>query len=108
MITSLNNRTVKEIVALSQKSKERQKKDVFVVEGIKMFMEAPGERICEVYIARSAEQEILGICKEKLDGLSYELVSDEVFAKMSGHYLSDGGSCGNQRCNHEQPYGGYL
>lgn len=93
MITSLNNRTVKEIVALSQKSKERQKKDVFVVEGIKMFMEAPGERICEVYIARSAEQEILGVCKEKLDGLSYELVSDEVFAKMSDTVTPQGILC---------------
>lgn len=93
MITSLSNRTVKEIAVLSRKGKERNKKDVFVVEGIKMFMEAPAERICGIYIARSAEREILGQCREKLAELTYELVSDEVFAKMSDTMTPQGILC---------------
>lgn len=93
MITSLSNRTVKEIVALSRKGKERNKRDVFVVEGIKMFMEVPAERICGIYIAQSAEREILEQCGEKLADLTYELVSDEVFAKMSDTMTPQGILC---------------
>lgn len=93
MITSLSNRTAKEIAALSQKGRERNKRDVFVVEGIKMFMEAPAERICGIYIARSAEREILERCGEKLADLTYELVSDEVFAKMSDTMTPQGILC---------------
>lgn len=93
MITSLGNRTVKEIAALSQKGKERNQKDVFVVEGIKMFLEAPTERICGVYVSQSAESEVLLQCAEKLRGLSYELVSDEVFAKMSDTMTPQGILC---------------
>lgn len=93
MITSLSNRTVKEIAALSQKGKERNKRDVFVVEGIKMFMEAPAERISGIYIARSAEREILKRCGEKLADLTYELVSDEVFVKMSDTMTPQGILC---------------
>lgn len=93
MITSLSNRTVKEIVALTQKGKERHKRDVFVVEGIKMFLEAPAERICAVYVAQGAEKEILKVCGDKLVGISYELVSDEVFAKMSDTMTPQGILC---------------
>ncbi|RKI84972.1 23S rRNA (guanosine(2251)-2'-O)-methyltransferase RlmB [bacterium 0.1xD8-71] len=93
MITSLSNKTVKEIAALSQKGKERQKKNVFVVEGVKMFLEAPEERICGIYVAQSAENEMLQVCREKLENLSYELVSDEVFAKMSDTVTPQGILC---------------
>lgn len=93
MITSLGNRTVKEIAALSQKGKERNQKDVFVAEGIKMFLEAPTERICGVYVSQSAESEVLLQCTEKLRGLSYELVSDEVFAKISDTMTPQGILC---------------
>ena len=93
MITSLGNRTVKEIAALSQKGKERNQKDVFVAEGIKMFLEAPTERICGVYVSQSAESEVLLQCAEKLRGLSYELVSDDVFAKISDTMTPQGILC---------------
>lgn len=101
MITSLNNKTVKEIAALSQKGKERNKKDVFVVEGVKMFMEAPEERICGIYVAGSTEQALLKTCGEKLSRLSYELVSDEVFAKMSDTMTPQGILCLVQQFHHD-------
>lgn len=101
MITSLSNKTVKEIVALSQKGKERQKKNVFVVEGVKMFLEAPEERICGIYVAQSAENEMLQVCREKLENLSYELVSDEVFAKMSDTVTPQGILCLVRQLNYD-------
>ncbi len=101
MITSLNNKTVKEVTALSQKGKERNKKDVFVVEGVKMFMEAPEERICGVYVSRSAEQGLFETCGQKLAELSYELVSDEVFAKMSDTMTPQGILCLIRQFHHD-------
>ncbi len=45
MITSVNNKSVKEVVQLAQKAKARREQDVFIAEGAKMFQEAPDERI---------------------------------------------------------------
>lgn len=93
MITSLSNKSVKEVVQLSQKAKERNKQDLFVVEGIKMFREAPADRIRKVYIARGAEKEICNQYREKLSGLSCEIVADDVFAKMSDTKTPQGILC---------------
>ena len=46
MITKNGNTEIKNIVNLMKKSKTRQEKSTFVVEGIKMFCEIPGNRIC--------------------------------------------------------------
>lgn len=93
MITSLSNKSVKEVVQLSQKAKERNRQDLFVVEGLKMFQEAPVERIRKVYISQRAEKEIYDRYQEKLSGLSCEIVSDEVFAKMSDTKTPQGILC---------------
>lgn len=99
MITSSSNQRIKQVIQWQSKAKERRKDNVFVVEGAKMYLEAPTELICEVYVsqgfierhgihhdgnevgksAESFEQE-LGL---KLKETGYEQVSDEVFAKMS-------------------------
>lgn len=39
MITSHSNKGIKEVIQLVQKAKERKEKKLFVVEGIKMFLE---------------------------------------------------------------------
>lgn len=51
MITSAANKKVRNVMLLSTKSKERRKQKLFVVEGVKMFLEAPDERIREVYVS---------------------------------------------------------
>ena len=43
MITSLSNKSVREVVLLNQKAKARNKQGLFVVEGPKMFAEAPSD-----------------------------------------------------------------
>lgn len=81
MITSTSNNRVKRIVALSQKAKVRKEEDVFIVEGSKMFLEAPKNWIKEVYVSEGFWKK----CefKDVLDNIGYELVSDEVFQKIS-------------------------
>lgn len=93
MITSLHNRAVREVTALLGKKRERDRQSLFVVEGGKMFGEAPAERISRVYIAQGAEKEMYARYGDKLSGLSCEIVADEVFAKMSDTVTPQGILC---------------
>lgn len=85
MITSVANQKVKQVVAWQSKAKERKKDNIFLVEGLKMFEEAPEKSIKEVYIEEMLLEklekgsELLG----KLERVGYEVVSSEVFKKMS-------------------------
>lgn len=45
MITSTSNPQVKNLQQLGRKAKLRNEQDVFLVEGTKMYLEAPAERI---------------------------------------------------------------
>lgn len=93
MITSVHNKCIKEAAALLAKKKERDRRGLFVVEGVKLFGEAPSERISRVFIAQSAEKEIDAQFGEKLKGLSCEIVADEVFARMSDTVTPQGILC---------------
>ncbi len=93
MITSLHNKSVKEVSALIGKKRERDRQGLFVIEGAKMFGEAPVERISRVYIAQGVEKEMYARYGEKLDGLSCEIVTDEVFARMSDTVTPQGILC---------------
>ncbi len=93
MITSLHNKDIKAAAALSAKKKERDRQGLFVVEGPKMFGEAPVERISRVYVAQSAAAQMYEQYGAKLSGLPCETVSDEVFAKMSDTKTPQGILC---------------
>lgn len=81
MITSTSNNRIKRIVALGQKAKLRREEDCFLVEGPRMFIEAPRSWIKEVYVSES----FLAKCsfRKELETYPYEIVSDEVFQKIS-------------------------
>ena len=84
MITSLTNKKIKNLVSLLQKAKARKEQDVFIVEGSKMFLEAGEEKILEVYLKEDfLEKEEKGLLLEKLERTGYEVVSEEVFRKIS-------------------------
>ncbi len=95
MITSHSNKGIKEVIQLVQKAKERKEKKLFVVEGIKMFLEAPEDRIERVYAAESFARQMPAACQEKLAGLAgrYELVADDIFRKMSDTKTPQGILC---------------
>lgn len=94
MITSTTNQKVKRIIQLNKKSSQRKKEDVFVAEGVKMFLEAPEEWLEEIYVS---EQFLGGHGTEealqKLERCGYETVSEEVFAKMSDTQTPQGILC---------------
>ena len=91
MITSTGNAQVKELLQLQKKSKARNERNIFVVEGIKMFSEAPRNRIEKVFISETLfnrkKQEL------NLDGLKIEILSDKVFSHVSDTKTPQGILC---------------
>ncbi len=84
MITSVSNSRVKRIVQLQEKTKVRNQENVFIIEGSKLFLEAPEAMIREVYLTEGFLGKYLQPeVKNKLDGFSCEMVSEEVFCKIS-------------------------
>ena len=92
MITSLTNKKIKNLVQLAEKAKYRNQQDVFLVEGSKMFWEAKEEEVKEVYVTelflKKAEEQ--GKLREKLEKTGYEIVTEEVFKKISATITPQG------------------
>lgn len=91
MITSMTNKRIKNVMALSARAKERKKQKSFVAEGIKMFMEAPDTWIREIYIAEDfdfAAEEHRELAQRFMtfqqdENVVAELVKTDIFQKMS-------------------------
>lgn len=86
MISSISNGQMKNLIQLQKKAKTRNEQDVFVVEGIKMYEEAPKERIVKVYISETYYNDII----ERLVDITqyfeekpYEVVKDSVFKEVA-------------------------
>ena len=90
MITSASNEKVKRVAALGSRAKERRQAGEYVVEGVRMFLEAPMEEILRVYVAEDFAVEA---CMKRLDGLPVETVSTGVFRKMSNTESPQGILC---------------
>ena len=81
MITSTSNQQIKKLSLLMKKAKERKEQGLFVVEGVKMFGEAPREWLAGVYVSEqfvSNEEH-----RELLSDVPYEIVADSVFRAVS-------------------------
>lgn len=109
MITSSSNKKIKNTIALLSRTRERRKQGLFVVEGVKMFLETPTKRIRELYIEETLYKDIQNKevspdlihkieeiqDKEKpySSGVSIEVVSTDVFKKMSDTQTPQGILC---------------
>ena len=92
MITSASNTRIKKVAALNQKAKERRQEGRYVVEGVKMFLEAPEEEIEEVYVSEGFHNPA---CDRKLNGLHAEQVNQRQHRRYD---LPD--DCGYRRAHH--------
>ena len=91
MITSTGNTQIRNLAALKKKAKERDRQDVFIVEGPKMFREAPRERIEQVYVSQSFLKD--GENRAMLEGGVFTEVSDAVFEGISDTRTPQGILC---------------
>lgn len=95
MITSSSNQKMKQVMQWQAKPKERKNDRVFLTEGFKMFEEVPEELVQATYVAETALEECRmdsGI-DEKLQRTGYEVVSDEVFGRISDTKTPQGILC---------------
>ena len=81
MITSNSNKQIKALSQLVQKSKARRSEGLYVVEGIRMFREAPSEMIQGVYVSESFASKPENM--KALEGRLYEVLSDSVYTHVS-------------------------
>ena len=87
MITSTSNAKVKRLVNLKKKRKARDEEKVFLVEGIRMFREAPPEILREVYVSETFYKKERNEIERVIDGsgktkaprrAALEIVSDKI------------------------------
>lgn len=87
MITSISNPRIKNLIQLQKKGKSRREQQAFVVEGIKMVLEAPEKRLKEIYMSESfAKDEMHRKAvdeKAAAAGCFIEVLSDKVFKEVS-------------------------
>ena len=92
-ITSLSNVQVKYIKTLQNKASFRKKEGLFVVEGIKIFLEIPEKFIKTIYVSdktllelkneKGFTEEIREKTREKLNRMPYIKISDDVAKNIS-------------------------
>ena len=81
MITSSANGKVKQVMNLIKKAKARNESGLFVAEGLRIFKEIPREQIDSIFVSESFLKEEER--KHLIDGMKYEVLTDEVFQVMS-------------------------
>ena len=81
MITSTSNAQIKELAKLQKKSRLRDERRIFLVEGPRMVEEVPKERIERLYISESFERKNPAYIREL--GVPAEVLSDTVFSYVS-------------------------
>lgn len=100
MISSVSNGRIKQVVQWQSKARERKKSGIFIVEGIRMYEEAPEQWILETYVSteerKRLQEDAVGRYREawqKLLRTGFEEVTEEVFAKMSDTSTPQGILC---------------
>lgn len=91
MITSTGNPQVKHLLQLQKKSKVRNEEKLFLVEGLRMFVEVPEERVEKVYVSESLYNKKKA--ELRLNRFSYEILSDNVFQHVSDTKTPQGILC---------------
>lgn len=79
MITTTQNKQIKQIIKLKKSARERKKQELFLVEGIRMFTEIPKEYLYKTY----ASEDFYRAHQEVFQGVDVELVSDFVMKEIS-------------------------
>lgn len=100
-ITSSSNQQIKYINNLQTKASARRKEGVFVVEGIKIFLEVPDELIVNIYVSESTIKDITETKKgfndsiyekvrKKLNNHDFTVISDDIAKNISDTVTDQG------------------
>lgn len=100
-ITSSSNQQIKYINNLQTKASVRRKEGVFVVEGLKIFLEVPDELIVNIYVSESTIKDITETKKgfndsiyekvrKKLNNHDFTVISDDIAKNISDTVTDQG------------------
>ena len=84
---------------LTKKPDERRKQGIFLVEGVRMYEEAPPEQITEVWVSQSFLKKEEN--QNRLAGRDYREVSDDIFKRISDTQTPQGILCMVRRPRYE-------
>lgn len=95
MITSKANPKIRQVMQWQAKAKERKSAGIFIVEGFKMYEEAPEESVREVYLSEDAVDKARRQPDiwDRLCRTGYETVAGDIFCKMSDTQSPQGILC---------------
>ncbi|MGI6020860.1 MAG: TrmH family RNA methyltransferase [Lachnospiraceae bacterium] len=79
MISANDNRQLKNITLLMKNRQARSEQRAFVIEGPKMFLEAPKEKIKSIFVSETFERENCRMLEEYGE---YEVVTDKRFSAL--------------------------
>ena len=79
MITTTQNKQIKQIIKLKKSARERRKQELFLVEGVRMFTEIPEEYLYKVY----ASEDFYNEHRVIFEHMDVELVSPQVMKEIS-------------------------
>ena len=83
MITSNSNAKVKQLITWQKKRKAREEDGIYIVEGLRMFVEAPQDKVREVYVSESFyKKKREELCLDAW-GKKLEILSDSVYGHVS-------------------------
>lgn len=85
----MTNKRIKELNNLRDKSRYRRELGQFIVEGLKMYVEAPAEDVIETYVTRDFE----AAHGDVLAGKSYEVIDDSLMLRLSDTKTPQGILC---------------
>ncbi len=83
MISSTSNAQVKNVIQLLTKSRIRSKQKSYIIEGVRMYQEIPKDLLIKTYVSETFFGNAGKDIKGEIENSEYELVSDEVFRRMS-------------------------
>ena len=92
MIISTKNERIKDVIQLMSSAKARKEQGLYVVEGLKMFKEAPAIFTRQVFLTENIYEKLMEE-EEYYKFFHFEIVSEEVFNKMSDTKTPQGIMC---------------
>lgn len=83
MITSNSNAKVKQLLTWQKKRKAREEDGIYIVEGLRMVVEAPEAKVREIYVSESFYNKKKEELKLDKWGRKLEILSDSVYGHVS-------------------------
>ncbi len=104
MISSLNNGQIKYISLLQKKSRARKEENAFIIEGIKMFEESRSQgNLVKAYFSEEFYNKKYKEDSKFFRDLSYEIIQDSIFRKVSETSTPQGVLAIVERPNYKLP-----